>query len=77
MKNGNNYWSEAVGKEMCIIVVAFDFLEPNAHPPPGWMQSSGHLIVDVKMDLTQKARWVKDGQRTPDAINPSYAGVVS
>jgi hypothetical protein len=35
------------------------------------------LIFDVKMDITQKARWVKDGHRTPDAITPSYAGVVS
>ncbi len=36
VKNGDNYWSEAVGKEMGTIVVAFEILEPNAHPPPGW-----------------------------------------
>jgi hypothetical protein len=77
VKNGNNYWSEAVGKEMGTIVVAFEILEPNARPPPGWTRSSGHLIFDVKMDFTRKARWVKDGHRTPDAITPSYAGVVS
>ncbi len=76
-KNGNKYWSEAVGKEMGTIVVAFEILEPNARPPPGWTRSSGHLIFDVKMDFTRKARWVKDGHRTPDAITPSYAGVVS
>ena len=76
-KNGNKYWSDAVGKEMGTIVVAFEILEPNARPPPGWTRSSGHLIFDVKMDFTRKARWVKDGHRTPDAITPSYAGVVS
>ena len=68
VKNSNNYWSEAVGKEMGTIVVAFEILEPNARPPPGWTRSSGHLIFDVKMDFTQKACWVKDGHRTPDAI---------
>jgi hypothetical protein len=35
------------------------------------------LIFDVKMDFTWKAHWVKNGQRMPDAITPSYAGVVS
>ena len=29
------------------------------------------------MDFTRKARWVKDGHRTPDPITSSYAGVVS
>ena len=76
-KNGNNYWSKATGKEMGNIVVAFDILGPGEKPPPGWTKSSGHLVFDVKMDFTRKARWVKDGHRTPDAITPSYAGVVS
>ncbi len=58
-------------------MVAFDILGPGEKPPPGWTKSSGHLVFDVKMDFTRKARWVKDGHRTPDAITPSYAGVVS
>ena len=41
------------------------------------MKSSGHLIYDVKMDFTRKARWVKDGHRAPDPETSSYAGVVS
>ena len=76
-KNGNKYWSDAVGKEMGNIMVAFEILGPQCRPPPGWTKSSGHLIFDVKMDFTRKARWVKDGHKTPDAITPSYAGVVS
>ena len=35
------------------------------------------MIYDVKMDFTRKARWVKDGHRTPDPESSSYAGVVS
>ena len=40
-------------------------------------KSSGHLVFDVKTDFTHKARWVKDGHRTPTPIESNYAGVVS
>ena len=39
--------------------------------------ASGHLIWDVKMDVTRKARWVLDRHKTPDAIGSTFAGVVS
>ena len=29
------------------------------------------------MDFTQKARWFKDGHRTPDPKYSNYAGIVS
>lgn len=29
------------------------------------------------MDFTRKARWVKDGHKTPDPVTSNYAGVVS
>ena len=29
------------------------------------------------MDFTRKARWVKDGHKTPDLDSDKYAGVVS
>jgi hypothetical protein len=31
----------------------------------------------VKMDFTRKARWVKDGHKTPDSATSSFAGIVS
>ena len=43
----------------------------------GWFKASGHIIIDVKMDITQKARWVKDGHKTPDLKTSSFDGVVS
>ena len=46
-------------------------------PPPGWSKSSGHIIFDVKMDFTRKARWVKDGHKTPEPEWSTYAGFVS
>ena len=45
--------------------------------PPGWKRVSGHLIFDVKMDFTQKARWVLNGHLTPDPEGSTYSGVVS
>ena len=57
--------------------VAFKILRDNEHIPVGYKKSSGHLIWSVKMDFTRKARWVKDGHRTPDLENCKYAGVVS
>ena len=36
-----------------------------------------HLVFDVKMDFTRKARWVLDGHKTPSPIGSTYAGVVS
>jgi hypothetical protein len=76
-RNGNTYWQDAIAKEMYNVSVAFKILEENESLPPGFTKSSGHLVFDVKMDFTRKARWVKDGHRTPDPETSSYAGVVS
>ena len=57
--------------------VAFDVLENHKNVPIGWTKASGHLIWDVKMDFTCKARWVKDGDCTADPLGTNYAGVVS
>jgi hypothetical protein len=75
--NGNSFWTDAINKEMGNVGVAFEVLPSGAKAPPGWKRSSGHIIFDVKMDFTRKARWVKDGHKTPDPITSSYAGVVS
>ena len=36
-----------------------------------------YLAFDVKMDFTRKARWVKDGHKTPMSYNSPYPGIVS
>ena len=76
-ENGNNLWMNALNKEMYEVGVAFTILEDNEHVPVGYSKSSGHIIFDVKMDFTRKARWVKDGHKTPDLEDSKYAGVVS
>ena len=52
-------------------------LKAGKSAPIGWSKSSGHIIFDVKMDFTRKARWVKDGHRTPEPDQSTFAGVVS
>ena len=76
-KNGNTFWMDSLRKEMGNLIVAFKILYPGQKPPPGWYKTSGHIIFDVKMDFTRKARRVKDGHKTPDSTTSSYAGVVS
>jgi hypothetical protein len=71
------FWKDALAKEMTEVGVAFEVLEEGIKAPIGWSKVTGHLVWDVKMDFTRKARWVLDGHKTPDPIGSTYAGVVS
>ena len=75
--NTNTFWKDALAKEMTEVGVAFEVLEENIKAPVGWSKVTGHLVWDVKMDFTRKARWVLDGHKTPNPIGSTYAGVVS
>ena len=76
-RNGNTFWQDAIDKEMYNVGAAFKILEDDEALPVGYTKSSGHMIFDVKMDFTRKARWVKDGHKHAAPDNASYAGVVS
>ncbi|CAJ1963375.1 unnamed protein product, partial [Cylindrotheca closterium] len=76
-QNGNNLWMKALSKEMSNIGVAVEVLAYGVLAPPGYSKVTGHLVWDVKMDFTRKARWVLDGHKTPDPLYSQYAGVVS
>lgn len=76
-KNGNTFWRDALKKEMSNIDVAFNFLADDEKIPEGYTKSSGHIIFDVKMNFTRKARFLKDGHLTKDIDGSNYAGIVS
>ena len=57
--NNNTFQSDAIEKEMVTILPALDVLPDGSTPPLGYIKSSGHLVFDVKMDFTRKARWGK------------------
>ena len=66
-----------IRKEIWNVKVAFDILDDDEGLPVGYSKLGVHLIFDVKMDLTRKARLVADGHQTPDPLESTYAGVVS
>ena len=68
---------KALAKEMYNVGVAFKILAEGQPAPRGWHKVMGHLVWDVKMDFTCKARWVLDRHKTPDAEGSTYASVVS
>jgi hypothetical protein len=76
-KNNNSLWRDAINKEMENMKVAFDILPAGQRAPVGYTKSSGHIVFEVRMTLERKARWVKDGHRTKNPENSTYAGVVS
>ena len=77
--NGNHLWRDAINREMEHLKVAFDILHKGQTPPQGYTKASGHLVFDVRMTLERKARWVKDGHRTPEPEpeTSTFADVVS
>jgi hypothetical protein len=75
--NNNTFWKDALAKGMTEVGVAFEVIEEDKKASIGWSKVTGHLVWDVKMDFTRKARWVLDGHRTPNPIGSTYAGVVS
>ena len=57
--------------------IAFEILGEGESAPHRWHKVTGHMVFDVKMYFTRKARWVLDGHKTPNPIGSTYAGVVS
>jgi len=76
-EHSNTFWRDVIRKEITNIGIAFEILENDMKTPAGWNMVTGHIIFDVKMDFTRKARWVLDGHKTPDPVGSTYAGVVS
>ena len=76
-KNGNNFWINAIKKEMYDVGIAFDILEDNVSIPMGYRKVTGRIVFAVKMDFTRKDRWALDGHKTPSPAGSTYADVVS
>jgi hypothetical protein len=84
---GTDFWMKAIKKEMNKVDVAFDFCD--AWTPEqvrqglargdfvGFQEIKCHMIFDVKMDLTRKARMVAGGHTTETPASLTYSSVVS
>ena len=76
-EHGNTRWKDAIAKEMKNVRIAFKILEPEENMPPFHEFVPCHMIFDVKMDGTAKARLVAAGCKTADPAGSTWAGVVS
>lgn len=76
-RTGTDYWAKAIEKEMKAVGIAFDFKDEGASKPVGFTEIKCHLVFDIKMDFTRKARFVAGGHMTEAPSTITYASVVS
>ena len=55
-ENTNNFWIDAITKEIKNVSIALSMIEEGTKPPPGYKHVGGRIIFDVKMEITRKAR---------------------
>jgi hypothetical protein len=70
-------WANAIKKEMKNVMPAFKILDPGVAEPVSHTCIPCHMIFDVKMDFTRKARLVAGGHVTDPPSSITYASVVS
>ena len=76
-ENGNTLWYDAIVKEVGNVRIAFEILDENKKPPPGYKKVLLMMIFDIKMDFTRKARLVARGDLTDPPSTLTYSSVVS
>ena len=77
-KNGNEYWNNAIKKELKNVLVAFHLLNDDEPLPVGSKRIPYHIVFDIKYDMTRKARLVAGGHRNQDVpTHLTYSSVVS
>ena len=84
--NGNDLWEKAIKKEMAKACVAYEVVEgctPNdarqmkVPSLTAFQEIKCHIVFDVKMDFTRKARFVAGGHMTDTPTSLTYSSVVS
>jgi hypothetical protein len=70
------FWHDAIQKEMKNNSIAFEFLEPEDNIPIGYKKITLHMVFDVKMDFTRKARLVAGGHLTDVPSSLTYSSIV-
>ena len=76
-KNNNTLWQDAITKEMKNSRCAFELLSRDAKAPVGFKKITCHLVFDIKLDLTRKARYVAGGHLTDPPTSMTYSSVVT
>jgi hypothetical protein len=72
-----DFWQKAIAKEMLHVHPAFDILQHGVKAPVGYKWIPCHMIFDIKMDFTRKARFVAGGHVTDPPTSITYSSVVA
>ena len=75
--NNNTFWQDAIKKEMKNSRCAFELQARGAPIPVGSTEITCHLVFDIKLDMTRKARYVAGGHLTDVPPSMTYSSVVS
>ena len=85
-ETGTDFWRKALNKEMTKVKIAWKAVEGltpeqvrqgQAKQLIGYQEITCHVIFDVKMDFTRKARFVAGGHTTDTPGSITYSSVVS
>jgi len=83
-ETGTSFWKQAIDKEMANVRPAFEEWTEGTLKDArdgkklvGYQEISCHMIFDVKMDLTRKARFVAGGHTTEVPESITYSSVVT
>jgi hypothetical protein len=76
-ETGTTFWRDAIEKEMKNNNSAFEILPNGTKVPVGYKQIRCHMIFDIKMDFTRKARFVAGGHLTDPPKETVYSSVVT
>jgi len=71
------FWCDAIHKEMKNNRMAFKVLEEDERVPIGYNGIKFHMILEIKMDFTRKARYVARGHLTDPPSSITYSSVIS
>jgi len=84
-ESGTDFWEKALAKEMTNVQVAWKVKEGTPEDVEagkvsemiGYKRIRCHVVLDVKMDLTRKARFVAGGHLTDAPQSITYSSVVT
>jgi hypothetical protein len=76
-ETSSDLWRKAIEKETHHVMCAFEILDEYAPEPRMSKGIPCHMIFDVKMDFTRKARFVAGGHMTDAPVNLTYSSIVS
>ena len=76
-ETGTTFWRNAIRKEMGNIEPCMKELGEGEQPLPGHQFIHTHIVFDIKIDFTRKARFVANGSTTEVEPERTNASVVS